>query len=334
MQWMIARPGRLADWFNRWAIRRGFPALAWLAPRAPRAFLFANARWVIALVMFLYSQPKAAIARNLARVLGEAPDSRRVRRATRTMLRHFAYYWVDLFRFAQLPPERLREVVVEGDMATMEPLLRRRAEGKRTILITAHLGNWELGAVLAGQSKLPLAVIYVRDAFGDAERFRSQLRRSADLVEIPLQVDDERSSLPVLRALADGRVVALQGDRDFNKRGVRRIFLGAETTFPLGPFHLARMSGADLVPTFITYTPDYRFAIELGEPIEIVRTGDRQADVERALDRWLAVLERAVRRWPTQWYNFHDFWTQPESSGEAGRESGLAASSSGRRAAS
>ncbi len=308
MQWKIARPGRLTDRFNRWALRRGFPLLAWLAPRAPRALLFASARWVIALLLLLYPQPKAAIARNLSRVLDAPAGSRRVRRATREMLRHFAYYWVDLFRFAQLPAERLRRLVVDADLETLAPLRTALAAGRRTILITAHLGNWELGAVLAGQAELPLAVIYVPDAFADAERFRSQLRRKADLVEIPLQVGDERSSLPILRALNQGRIVALQGDRDFNDRGVRRLFLGAEASFPLGPFLLARMSGASLVPCFITYTEEYRFSVELGEPIEVERTADRQADVERALDCWLVVLERAVRRWPTQWYNFHDFW--------------------------
>ena len=308
MQRKIARPSRLSDRFNRWALRRGFPLLAWLAPRAPRRFLLAGARGVIGFVMFLYPQPKAAIARNLARVLDAPVGSRRVRRASRAMLHHFAYYWVDLFRFAQLPPAKLRELVVGGTLASLEPIRRALAEGRRTILITAHLGNWELGAVLAGQAELPMAVIYVPDAFGVAEQFRSHLRRSADLLEIPLDGDDQRASLPVLRAFSEGRIVALQGDRDFNDRGVRRRFLGADATFPLGPFQLARLTGAQLQPAFITYTEDYRFSVEMGETIEVARTADRTADVEAALDRWLVVLEGAVRRWPTQWYTVHDFW--------------------------
>jgi Kdo2-lipid IVA lauroyltransferase/acyltransferase len=311
MQWKIERPTALADRLNRWAIRRGFPALAWLAPRAPRWFLLANARWIIAFVMLVYSQPKRAIARNLARVLGEAPESRRVRLAVRAMLRHFAFYWVDLFRFAQLPAERLRALVVDADLATLEPLRRAHAEKRRTILITAHLGNWELGAVLAGQADLPLAVVYVPDAFDDAERFRSLLRGAADLEEIPIKPGDAFSSLPILRALDAGRLIALQGDRDFNDRGVRRRFFGAEASFPIGPFQLARMTGAELVPVFIAYTPDYRFEIELGRPITVERTADRDADVARAQERWLEILDAAVRRWPTQWYNFHDFWEQP-----------------------
>jgi len=318
VQWKIASPGWVADHFNRWGIRRGFPLLAWLAPRAPRWFLFANARWVIALVMFLHAEPKSAIARNLSRVLGAPATSRRVRRAVRAMLRHFAYYWVDLFRYPQLPPERLRELVVDRGRDSFSRLAALRDSGRRVILLTAHLGNWELGAVLAGQTGLPLAVVYVRDAFADAERFRSLLRGHGDVLEIPIRPEERFASLPVLRAFEQGRIVALQGDRDFNDRGVEAELFDATANFPLGPFLLARMTGAVLVPVFIAYTPELRFEVELGEPIEVERTDDREGDARGALARWLPVLEGAIRRWPTQWYTFYDFWSPRDSPPEAG----------------
>jgi len=308
MQWKIAPPGRFAERFNRWAIRRGFPALAWLAPRAPRGFLFFHARWIIALVMTLHARPKRAIARNLGRVLGATPESRRVRRAVREMLRHFAYYWVDLFRFAQLPPERLRSLIVGANDEALAPLLAASEAGERRILVTAHLGNWELGAVLAGRVGLPLSVVYVPDAFGEAEHFRSLLRSFGDVEEIPIRPRETFASLPILRALGDGRIIALQGDRDFNDRGVELPFFGRPASFPPGPFHLARMTGARLVPVFIAYTRELRFEIELGAPIAVERTTDRDGDVRRALAEWVSVLEDAVRRWPTQWYTFYEFW--------------------------
>jgi KDO2-lipid IV(A) lauroyltransferase len=311
MQWKIARPSKLADRFNRWALRRGFPALAWLAPRAPRWFLHGGARVVIGVVMGLHARPKAAIARNLARVLGAPPGSRLVRRAVRKMLFHFAIYWVDLFRFAQLPPERLREKVVGGSLTELDALRAARASGRRTILITAHLGNWELGAVMVGQAHLPVSVVYVPDEFGEAEYFRSLLRQLGRVEEIALRPEERFASLPVLRAFSEGRIVALQGDRDFRDSGLELPFFGRPASFPTGPFHLARMTGATLVPVFIAYARDRRIEIELGEGIEVERTEDREGDVRRALERWVAVLEAAVRRWPTQWYTFYDFW--PES---------------------
>jgi lauroyl/myristoyl acyltransferase len=315
MQWKIARPGRIADRFNRWALKRGFPALAWLAPRAPRWFLLAGARAIISVVMFLHSRPKRAIAANLARILGAPPGSRQVRRGVRQMLFHFAYYWVDLFRFAQLPPEVTRAQVVGADLSSLEPLRAARTAGERVILLTAHLGNWELGGVLAGQAGLPVSVVYVPDAFGEAEHFRSLFRSFGSVEEIAIHPDDRFASLPVLRAFEAGRVVALQGDRDFNDRGVRMPFFGAEASFPTGPFHLARMTGARLWPVFITYTPDHRFEIDLGEPFAVGRGADRVGEVHDAMTHWVGVLEAAVRRWPTQWYTFYDFWAAPAGEG-------------------
>lgn len=313
MQRKIARSGAFSERLNRWAIRRGFPVLAWIAPRAPRWFLFVHARWIIAVVFFFHSTPKRAIARNLSRVLGAAPDSAAVRRATRAMFRHLAYYWVDLFRFPQLPGAKLRQLIVGGDVRALDPLRERLARGERLLLMTAHLGNWELGAVMLGQADIPLAIIYVPDEFEEAELFRSTMRKLSNVSEIPLPPDDRFASLAVLRAFSEGRAVALQGDRDFRESGVELDFFGARTRFPTGPFHLARMTGAVLLPIFIAYAPDLRFEVENGSTITVARTADRDEDVRQAMLQWVATLEDAVRRWPTQWYTFYDFWP-----GEAG----------------
>ncbi len=314
MQWKIPRSGEFSERLNRWAIRRGFPILAWIAPRAPRWFLFLHARWIIAVVFFFHSHPKRAIERNLARVLGAAPDSATVRRAVNAMLRHLAYYWVDLFRFPQLPRDRLLALVVGGDERAIDPLRERLAAGERILLMTAHLGNWELGAVMLGQAEVPLAIIYVPDEFEQAEHFRSHLRSMSNVSEIPLPADDRFASLAVLRAFGEGRVVALQGDRDFRDSGVELSFFGANASFPTGPFHLARMTGAVLLPTFIAYAPDLRFEVVHGATITVARTADRDGDVRAAMEKWVVTLEGAIRRWPTQWYTFYDFWPHEEGS--------------------
>ncbi len=314
MQKKIPRSGAFSERLNRWAIRRGFPILAWIAPRAPRWFLFVNARWIIAVVFFFHSRPKRAIARNFARVLGAPPGSAAVRRATHAMLFHLAYYWVDLFRFPQLPRERLSQLIVGGDERALDPLRERLARGERLLVMTAHLGNWELGAVMLGQADIPLAIIYVPDEFEQAEHFRSTMRKLSNVSEIPLSPDDSFASLAVLRAFAEGRAVALQGDRDFREAGIELPFFGAKTRFPTGPFHLARMTGAVLLPTFIAYAPDLRFEVEHGAAIKVARTADRDDDVRQAMTIWVATLEEAVRRWPTQWYTFYDFWPHEEES--------------------
>ena len=307
-QYHLPGKSRIADRLHHWAIRRWFPVLAYWAPRWPRWWQLIFARWVIFLIMVVYPKPKKRIRRNLARIMGKPAGSWRVRRAVSAMYRHFAFYWADLFRFAQLPVERMLEVHdgVGGD----EHLEAAIADGKGAVLLTAHLGNWELGGVLLCQQQLPVSSVYVKDAFADVERFRSFLRNLGEVEEIAIAPGAAWSSLPVLRALRAGRLVAMQGDRDFDGRGIPATFFGELVRFPRGPFLVALLTGAPIVPAFVSYTRRYRFEASFGEPIYVPSTGDRERDLTAAVARWAAVLEAEIRRVPTQWYTFYDYFAE------------------------
>lgn len=317
MQWKLARRSRAVRAYHEWAMRRGFPLLLRIAPRLPRWFLHFGARVIITAVMAVYPQPKREIERNLARILGDPAGSLQVRRARRRMIHSFAYYWVDLFHFCQLPYPRTRRAL--SRVAGLEHLRGAVARGKGVILLTAHLGNWELGGVFLREEELQVSVVYVPDQSATAEAFRAHLRDLIGVAGIAIDPAAELSSLPVLRALADGRVVAMQGDRDFNDRGEWLDFFGAPAPFPLGPMLLAGLTGAALVPTFVVYDEDLGFEVEFGEPLLVPKGGDRRAAALRALGLWVERLEAAVRRWPTQWFTFYDFWAAGESRRAAGR---------------
>ncbi|HEX4953742.1 MAG TPA: lysophospholipid acyltransferase family protein [Thermoanaerobaculia bacterium] len=313
MQWKLPPRSRFAARYHEWAMRRGFPILLWIAPRFPHWLLRFGARAVIGLVMAAYPGPKAAIEKNLRRILGPAVSRSEIRRARREVNFHLALYWADLFRFGQLPYERSKDhlAAVVGLRHLEAALARKRG----VVLLTAHLGNWELGGVFLREKNLPVSVVYVPDQSPTAEAFRAQLRAKIDIHEIPINPKVELSSLPVLRALKEGRVVALQGDRDLNDRGEWVDFFGAPAPFPMGPILLARMTGATLVPIFIVYDERHHFEIHFDEPI-LVEEGDRATATRRALERWVKVLEKAVARWPTQWYTFYDFWEAGEKLAE------------------
>jgi KDO2-lipid IV(A) lauroyltransferase len=310
MQWWTKAPGERAEALLRWMMRRGFPLLIWLAPRIPRWVLVAGAWLIINVVMVVYPAPKRAARINLGRVLGREPRDPVVGRATRRLVHSFGMAWADLFSLGQMSREALLELVVARD--GVELLDRVHADGKGAILLTAHLGPWEVGAIIVRSLGMPISIVYVPDRFAEAEHFRSLLRRGAagDVEEIPLDLDDHLSTLPALRALAAGRLLAMQGDRDFNGRGTPVSFFGRQVRFPVGPLLLARMTGAPVVPAFVLYRDDFTLAVEVGEAFEVAKTHDRAADVRAALGHWATILEDAVRRHPTQWFTFYDLFTQ------------------------
>jgi predicted LPLAT superfamily acyltransferase len=108
----------------------------------------------------------------------------------------------------------------------------------------------------------------------------------------------------LVAALRRGEVVALQGDRALGTRGdVPVPFFGRPAPFPLGPFLLARAVGVPVIPAFCVLGPGHRYTVRMAAPITV----ERDHEVA-ALHAWVAELERVVREYPTQWFNFFDVW--------------------------
>jgi KDO2-lipid IV(A) lauroyltransferase len=221
------------------------------------------------------------------------------------MLYTFSCSWADLFRFAQLTTEDLEDVT-----STVEGLehLERCAQKGGTVLLTAHLGCWEVGGLILTGRGYPASVVYVADKYKEAEEFRSLLRGKGDIDEICLELGSAWNVLPILRALRDGRMVAVQGDRDPSDQESPVAVLGRPVSLPRGPFLVSYLTGAPILPVFVVYDKDARFQVFIEEPLELDREQGREAAIELALQEWAAILGRTIQRWPTQWYTFYDYW--------------------------
>jgi lauroyl/myristoyl acyltransferase len=170
------------------------------------------------------------------------------------------------------------------------------------VLVTAHLGNWELGGrLIASRLQRPTHVVVAAEADPGVERFL----RGGDSPIHFVRRGDPRAMVPLVGALRRGEAVALQGDRALGTRGdVTVDFFGAPAAFPLGPFVLARAARVPIVPAFCLLRPDLRYTVVIAEPIHVA-VGEETA----ALGRWTRILETAVRRAPEQWFNFFDVWS-------------------------
>jgi KDO2-lipid IV(A) lauroyltransferase len=249
-----------------------------------------------------------AIRANLSVILGSAADSEPVRRAADEMVRGHASTWLDFLHFAARPPEEAA-LLVESVIG-FSRLVEGRLKGKGVVLLTAHLGNWEIGGLMLAEVKQPIHVVLVPDLFAGVERVRRRMHARAGVTEIPV----DRTFLPtlaVLRALDRNGIVAMQGDRDFDNTGIPAPFFGREAYFPRGPFRVAMATGAVVLPAFIVSVPGGRYRAIIEEPIAIEDARDRDAALRRNVARYVAVLEQYVGKYPEQWYCFYPFWDDP-----------------------
>jgi len=247
---------------------------------------------------------RAAIASNLEAVLGPCGWWERQRRIHRTF-RTFA--WCLSERYERLSTDRVFTVEAEG----LEEWLDPAGQPGGFILVTAHMGAWEVGSMIPS-SRDGRRVHVVREPETDprAQRFiEGLIRRCGGELYTTHFADDPQLGVDLLDALRRGEIVALQGDRPRSGgRTIEASLFGRPFALPVGPAALARAAGVPIIPVFVLREGRLRYRCLLRPAIHVAQSADRQRDLHEALASFATDLEAAIRREPYQWFCFRRLW--------------------------
>jgi len=244
---------------------------------------------------------------NLARAFPDRDDAWR-KRTYRSLLGHFGRNLVLLLHVSRRWPAG-RDRWVDGVDDLEERIRQATGGGRGAIIVSGHIGNWELLAgVLATLSPGKFLALgrEIRDE--RANRLLVRLRESLG-AQTHYQADYPR---PLLELLRNGGLVGILPDQDVkNLQGTFVDFFGVPAWTPTGPAALARAARVPMLPVFLVGEGG-RFRTVIGEPIEVGREGGSEA-LTKALSTWTRFLEETIRRYPDQWAWFHRRWrTRPE----------------------
>jgi len=186
--------------------------------------------------------------------------------------------------------------------------------GHGALLVSAHVGNYELAGICYSDYRLPIAVVMLDAEAHAVKKAYARLDKSAKAwtPEIIATNRSEFPALKVLAALRAGKTVALHGDRIIDHHWVWCDFLGTRAAFPTGVFVLAAAARVPVVLTFgfKTARDQYAFIAEPPRMIELPHPHRDEALARHA--QWYASrLEHYVRQYPLQWFNFYDFFAPP-----------------------
>jgi KDO2-lipid IV(A) lauroyltransferase len=203
------------------------------------------------------------------------------------------------------PSVMLRLVEVEG----LEHLERAATPGRGVLLLTAHLGNWELLAAAHVLTGRPLSEVVRPLDQPVLDRLVARLRRRTGVEVIPKQ----RGLRGILDALRRGRMVGILLDQNASRaEGVFVPFFGTPASTSRGMALAALRSGAPVLPVFIRRGPDGRHRVQI-QP-EVLRPVNRDPTAFTAA--LTAAIEAEVRRVPEQWLWAHRRWrTRPPGEG-------------------
>jgi KDO2-lipid IV(A) lauroyltransferase len=268
----------------------GYSLGKWL----PRGALFVLADLLADATHWTNAEPARNLQANLRSAFPRWSE-REVEELSKRIFRNFARNLVDYGRFHTITDEALDRLL--PSVQHLHFLEESFAKGRGVILVTGHIGNWELGALFFGRHGFKINVVTIPEGSERIDSIRGAYRTRQNIRTIVVD-GSPFSSLEIVAALRRGEIVAMLVDRWEGTDGIPAKFFGEDRRFPRGPFVLSRATGAPIVPAFIVRDGNiYRGVVD--PPFFM----DGQDD-ESGARRVSGSLEQMIRKYPDQWYNF------------------------------
>ncbi|ACM20261.1 acyltransferase, putative [Geotalea daltonii FRC-32] len=266
------------------------------------------------LFYLLLAEKRRGIRSNIRIITG----SRNVELLVLATYYKFARNWCDVMLMMRWRGSKLQSLI--GRRSDGGPLDAALAAGNGAILISPHLGNWELGGLGLADMGYTLNVLTFREPDEKVNELREQVRLERGIRFIYVDRNDTSplAVIEAVNALRRNEILALLGERDGSSHTMTLDFFGRQASIPVGAAYLAMASGAPVIPVFVPLEGNH-YATIMEAPIYF-RGGhaDHAGSIGEGTERILRVFEKYIRMYPDQWYNFFDYWGRENINKEKG----------------
>jgi KDO2-lipid IV(A) lauroyltransferase len=274
--------------------------------RMPRRVARLAATGLAFAVYWCFGRLRRVGVRNLELALPELSSKTR-KKILRRVYIHLGWQLVEFCRMRRFTAENTRDWMrTEG----LERYLAAKARGKGVLIVTGHLGAWELSGIFHSLMGHPMGVI-VRNL--DNRRLDAYVN-GIRCLHGNFTISKGDFGRGLLKAIHAGRTVGILMDTNMTPpQGEFVKFFSIDACTGTGLAHIARQTGAAVLPGFMLWEPgERRYVLHFGPEVEIPRTANRAADILEGTRRCTAVIESWIRRYPDQWLWIHRRWkTRP-----------------------
>jgi KDO2-lipid IV(A) lauroyltransferase len=189
-----------------------------------------------------------------------------------------------------------------------EHMEKALAAKKGVLVLTGHLGNWELlGGYVA--SRMPTTAVAQNLYDPRFDELITWMR--TEKLRVPM-IKRGMALRGILEALKKNWIVYALVDQDTGNDGVFVPFFGIQAWTQSGMARIAARTGAALVPAFLVRGADDQFELHVERAIEVAPTGNPEKDVLEMVRRYTESVESYVKAYPDQWMWMHERWkTRP-----------------------
>lgn len=286
----------MSEW--RW---RAFKLIQSVVERLPRAWAYALAVVGARFAWWFSPLARPRLEYNLKVACPELTPAE-VRRLSRLNFRNHAKAYADLMMLPRMKVEAMRPLLqVDG----MEYLEQARAVGKGVMVVSCHMGSYEVVSAIWSATLTPVSFFAEELEPRALFEWYRETRARLGISVLPLHLGGLRK---VTQALQDQEMVITAIDRDITGTGRMMPFFGRPAPIPLGPAAIALRLGTPLLPVCVYRMPDDTYRAEGSPPVIARATGDIRADEVRVTQELVKRIEGFIQRHPEQWHVPHRIW--------------------------
>jgi phosphatidylinositol dimannoside acyltransferase len=280
---------------------RAFKVVQSIVERLPRAWAYALAVLASHFAWWFSPLARPRLEYNLKIACPElTPDE--LRKLSRENFRNHAKAYADLML---LPRARVTEMRPLLHITGLEHLDEARAMGKGVLVVSCHMGSYEVVAAIWSATLTPVSFFAEELEPRPLFEWYRDTRARLGISVLPLDLAGLRR---VTQALQDNEMVITAIDRDITGTGHVMPFFGKPAPIPMGPAAIALRYGVPIFPVCVYRQPDDSYMAE-GAPLIIAEaTGDHRADEVRVTQEVLRHIEGFIQRHPEQWHVPHRIW--------------------------
>jgi predicted LPLAT superfamily acyltransferase len=190
------------------------------------------------------------------------------------------------------------------------------ATGKGGILISAHIGNWEIAGQLLNRLNTTFNILMYENEHESIKKYMEEVEKKKNVRIIAIKDGEMGHIIELHNAFSRNELVVMHGDRF--REGTKTYeanFLGKKASFPAGPFIMAAKFAVPVTFVFSVKETDTHYHFFATEPITLKRTRSEAQTDEAAqglLRNYIEEFEKMVHRYPEQWFNYYAFWKEQE----------------------
>jgi KDO2-lipid IV(A) lauroyltransferase len=284
---------------NSWYSPLSFEAASWIIRHLPRSLSRSMSVGIGELGYRFCNNRRAALQRNLDAI---TQDKKQRNILSRSCFHNFLRMLHDFCDCAESGVDRVNSLMVER--RGFQFLEAGRRNGKGILLITGHLGAWELGGMVLASDGFPVNVVTMAEPTQELNEWRQKYRQRFSIKTITVG-SDKFAFVEIIQALRRNELVAMLIDRPYLNSGVQVQFFEHPTLFSAAAARIWQHTQASVIPAFVLQLEPGQYGCYAYPPIDMAagRT------VEENSQRIAEVFQTIIREYPEQWFNFVPIWS-------------------------